>query len=130
MTDIALAQGQRNDSKRTRQQASLLVPLAMRITPARYDRTGSLHNAHQTLQSTVGALAAQAEAVMETADMALSLQLAAIENMDWPAIAPSEKIHRFLADMDAQLPPIDSAFFVDADGFNSASSRQFPMPRF
>ena len=76
--------------------------------------------------ATTHALAEHAKAVLQTASLALDLELNQVAGMDWPQIGASASVHQFLVGF-AQLPQLQSAFFVDAHGFNSASSRDFPM---
>ena len=47
--------------------------------------------------------------------------------MDWHAIDKSREVHEFLAKIDHELPLVQSVFLVDPEGYNSASSRAFPM---
>ena len=110
--------------------AALLVPLAMFAAAVTYDRIVILNNAKLRLILTTDALAAQAEAVLQSAELALSLELTAIKDMDWPSVDQSAEVHRLLVTLTKQLPQIHSAFLVTPDGFNSASSRSFPMPHF
>jgi len=107
---------------------SVLVPLLLFLGAAWYDRVIILRSAQERLLSSADALAAHAQTVLETASLAVSLQLHAVEGLDWETINHSQDIHRFLAGLAKQLPEVDSAFFVDPNGFNSASSRTFPMP--
>ena len=115
---------------RTWRLVSVLVPLALFVAAAWYDHVIILRSAHERLLSSADALAAHAQTVLETASLALSLQLHAVGGMDWDTIDHSLAVHRFLARLKEQLPELESAFFVDPDGFNSASSRNFPMRRF
>jgi signal transduction histidine kinase/ActR/RegA family two-component response regulator len=109
---------------------SVTVPLLLFIAAAWYDRNAIMRGAHERLLSATDALAAHAEAVMQTAELTLSLQLDAVRGMSWQEIGTSEAVHQFLVGLDKQLPHINSIFFIDRDGFNSASSRGIPMPRF
>ena len=109
---------------------SLLVPLLLFFAASWYDRAVILRGGGERLTSATDALAAHAEAVVQTAELTLSLQLAAIEGMSWQEIGTSEYLHHLLVSFDKQLLQVVSAFFVDPDGFNSASSREFPMPRY
>jgi hypothetical protein len=109
---------------------SVAVPLLLFVAAAWYDRNAILRGAHERLLSATDALAAHGEAVMQTAELTLSLQLDAVRGMSWQEIGQSEAVHQFLVGLDQQLPHINSIFFIDRDGFNSASSRGFPMPRF
>jgi hypothetical protein len=47
--------------------------------------------------------------------------------MDWQTIDKSREVHEFLAKIDHELPLVQSVFLVDPEGYNSASSRAFPM---
>jgi len=106
----------------------VVVPALLFALAVWYDRAVTLRNAHDRLASTVDALAAHAEAVLQTASLALALQLDAVKDMEWQTIATSPDVHRVLVRLTQQLPQVDSAFFVDPEGRNSASSRAFPMP--
>jgi signal transduction histidine kinase/CheY-like chemotaxis protein len=106
----------------------IVVPALLFALAVWYDRAATLRNAHDRLASTVDALAAHAEAVLQTASLALALQLDSVKDMDWQTIATSADVHRVLVRLTQQLPQVDSAFFVDPEGRNSASSRAFPMP--
>lgn len=47
--------------------------------------------------------------------------------MDWPAIYGSREVHEFLARIDRETDLVQPVFLVDPQGYNSASSRAFPM---
>ena len=127
MTETRSASSRRKFSLPAWLLASLLVPLLLFAAAAWYDRAVILQTANERLSSTTDALAGQAEAVMQTADLALSLELDAVKGMDWQTIGNSAEVYRFLVSLHDKLPELDSAFFVDPNGFNSASSRAFPM---
>src|SRR5690349_13399227 len=80
--------------------------------------------------TSTNALAEQAEEALQTADLILDRTLDRIDGMDWPEISGSRAVHDSLAKMIRGLPQVQSVFLVDPDGFNSASSRAFPMERF
>ncbi len=106
---------------------SAIVPLLLFAGAAWYDRLATLDRARDGMAATTHALAANAQAVMQAASMALALQLQEINGMDWRSIAKSSQVHDFLIRLVQQMPQLDSAFYVDPQGYNSASSRAYPM---
>ena len=92
-----------------------------------YDHDSVFARARDTAIATTHALAEHGQAVMQTAALALDLQLQRVEEMDWADIGQSDPVHLFLVGLVKQLPQLQSAFFVDSQGFNSASSRDYPM---
>jgi two-component system NtrC family sensor kinase len=92
-----------------------------------YDHSSVLARARDTAVATTHALAEHAEAVMQTATLALDLQTQCVDGMSWTEIDHSRAVHEFLVGLTRQLPQLQSAFFVDPNGFNSVSSRAFPM---
>ncbi|HEX5326801.1 MAG TPA: response regulator [Acetobacteraceae bacterium] len=107
--------------------ASVLAPLLMFGAAAWYDHQAVLGRAQDALVATTHALAEHGKAVMQTAALAIDLELNQIQDMDWQQIGSSAAVHQFLVGITKQLPQVQSAFFVDPSGFNSASSRSFPM---
>lgn len=110
--------------------SSILVPLVLLAGASYWDRQAILGGARERLRSTTEALAEHAQTVMETASLALDLELAAIRQLDWAQIGQSEPLHAFLVRLVQQLPQLQSAFYVDPKGINSVSSRAFPMPSY
>ncbi len=92
-----------------------------------YDHSSVMARARDTAAATTHALAEHADAVMQIATLALDLQTQRVKGMSWTEIGHSEAVYRFLVGLTRQLPQLQSAFFVDPNGFNSVSSRAFPM---
>ncbi|HET6182501.1 MAG TPA: ATP-binding protein [Acetobacteraceae bacterium] len=93
-----------------------------------YDHHAVVSRARERVQTTAEVLAENAHTIMETAALTLSLQLNAVRGMSWDEIDRSREVHDFLSGMVRRLPQLESAFFVDPEGRNSASSRAYPMP--
>ena len=109
---------------------SALLPLILFLAASWYDKTVTMARARDNMEATSHALAAHAQAVMQAASLALTLQLDRVQDMDWRQIGGSQPIHDFLRWLVSEMPQLDSAFYVDRDGYNSASSRAFPMRPF
>ncbi len=105
----------------------MLAPLLLCIAASWYDYRAVIGRAHDTMTATTHALAEHGKAVLQTAALALDLQLNRIQTMTWPQIGDPQDVHDFLAGLVRELPQLQSAFYVDAKGYNSASSREFPM---
>ena len=109
---------------------SILVPTAVWGAAAWSDYETTTARAREYVLTTTNALAEQANDALQSADLILASMLDHVDGMDWPAIGQSRQVHDFLAKLAAGRPQVQSVFFVDPDGFNSASSRAFPMGRF
>ncbi len=109
---------------------SALLPLILFLAASWYDESVTTARARDNMEATSHALAAHAQAVMQSASLALTLQLDRVQDLDWQQIGASQPIHDFLRWLVEQMPQLDSAFYVDRGGFNSASSRAFPMRPF
>ncbi len=107
MTGAALAGAKSLRTMRAWLVVSLVVPLLLFLAAACYDRSAILHGAKDRLRATNDALSAHAEAVLETASLALSLQLDAVKNLDWASIGQSSAVHQFLVGLDRQLPQVE-----------------------
>ena len=107
--------------------ASALVPLLLFVAASWYDRDATIARARDNMEATTHALAAHAQAVMQSASLALTLQLDRVQGLDWTQIGGSQQVHDFLSWLVQQMPQLDSAFYVDRNGYNSASSRAYPM---
>lgn len=110
--------------------ASALVPLILFIAASWYDKAATMARARDNMEATTHALAAHAQAVMQSASLALTLQLDRIQDLDWTQIGGSQQVHDFLSWLVQEMPQLESAFYVDREGYNSASSRAYPMRPF
>ncbi len=105
----------------------MALPLAAFVGAAAYDYESVVDRAQTEASSTADALAEHARAVLQTVDVVLGRVEDRIGGLDWPAIGKSEDIYRFLMSVQESLPEAESIFLVDPQGFNSASSRSYPM---
>ena len=138
--DEVLSDGSRNDAIRRAGDAAsnwdsrrvllvaTLLPLFLLIAAGWYDLRILRREARTDLASTADALAGQAQAVLESASLALTLELERVDGLDWPMIRTSRALYDFLVGLHRALPQLESLFLVDPDGFDAASSRAFPMP--
>jgi len=106
---------------------SVALPLAAFGAAALYDYEAVTSRAEADAGSTADALAEHASAVLQTVDSVLSRIEDRVAPLDWKAIDQSEDIYRFLAGVQQSLPEAESIFLVDPAGYNSLSSRMFPM---
>jgi len=106
---------------------SVALPLAAFGAAALYDHDAVVGRAEADASSTADALAEHARAVMETVNSVLSRIEDRVTDLDWPTIDQSQDIYRFLVGVQQSLPEAESVFLVDPAGFNSLSSRMFPM---
>ena len=106
---------------------SVVLPLLLFAAAAVFDRRAILDAARDQVMSTTNSLAEHAQKVLETADLVLKRQLDHVDGLDWQQIGTSRPLYDFLASVPEELPQVESAFFVDPEGFNSTSSRAFPM---
>lgn len=107
---------------------SAAIPLLLFVIASWYDREVTADRAREGMAAATHALAEHAQAVMQSASLALTLQLDQIRDLEWQEIDHSRRVHEFLTWLVQQMPQLDSAFYVNAEGYNSASSRAFPMP--
>ncbi len=110
--------------------ASVVLPLLLFFASAAFDRAAILDSARNQVLSICDSLAGQAQDVVDTADQVLKRQLDHIHGEDWRTIGASASLHDFLVSAVHELPQLQSAFYVDPQGFNSNSSRAFPMRPF
>jgi signal transduction histidine kinase/ActR/RegA family two-component response regulator len=107
---------------------SVGLPLLLFLAAAWYDYGAILAQTRLRVTATTDALAEQAEQVMQTANLALGQILDRTAGLDWTTIDSSPEVHAALVGLTRDLPQLQSAFLVDPRGYNSASSRIFPMP--
>jgi hypothetical protein len=94
-----------------------------------YDRSVILRGAHLRLLSTADALARTPKAVLQTAELALSLQLDAVKGMDWQTISSSGRCTN-PGQTGCPTAADRVSVFVNPAGHDSSSSRVFPMPHY
>ena len=109
---------------------SILIPAALFAGAAWLDYQATLTRAREYVVTTTNALAEQTQEALQTASAILARTLDHIDGMDWQTIGRSREVHDFLAKIDRELPLVQSVFLVDPEGYNSASSRAFPMTPF
>jgi signal transduction histidine kinase/ActR/RegA family two-component response regulator len=109
---------------------SILVPVVLWGAVAWQDFETSTAHAREYVLTTTNALAEQTNEVLQSADLIIARMLDHVHGLDWKTIGESREVHDFLAKLKSDLPQVQSVFFVDPEGFNSASSRAFPMERF
>ena len=73
--------------------ASVLGPLLMFGAAAWYDQSAVIGRADDAAAATTHALAEHAKAVLQTASLALDLELNQVAGMDWPQIGSSASVH-------------------------------------
>ena len=123
-------------SKRGRLSSKLLIwisgaiPAALFLLAAWFDYQAVTARAREYVLTTTNALAEQTQEALETAGQVLARTLDRIDGLDWKTINESRELHDFLARIEVELPLVQSVFLVDPEGYNSASSRAFPMQRF
>jgi signal transduction histidine kinase/ActR/RegA family two-component response regulator len=123
-------------SKRRGRSSKLLlllsgaIPAALFLFAAWFDYRAVNARAREYVLTTTDALAEQTQEALETANQVLARTLDHIDGMDWQTINSSREVHDFLARINHELPSTQSVFLVDREGYNSASSRAFPMQRF
>jgi signal transduction histidine kinase/ActR/RegA family two-component response regulator len=109
---------------------AVVVPAVLWGVAAWLDYQATVARAREYVQTTTNALAEQTREALQTADLLLGRMLDHVNGMDWQTIEQSREVHDFLASLAHGLPQVQSVFFVDPKGFNSASSRAFPMGQF
>jgi hypothetical protein len=109
---------------------AILLPVTLSAAAAWLDYRITLERAREYVATTSNALAQQTEEALQTADLILARTLDHVDGMDWQTISRSRPVHDFLAKLAAQFPSVQSIFLVDPEGYNSASSRAFPMEAF
>jgi len=109
---------------------SALIPAVLLAVAGWLDYQTVSARAHDYVLTTTNALAEQAKEALQTANLILARTLDHVEGMNWETINASREVHDFLARVASELPQVQSVFLVDPQGFNSASSRAFPMERF
>ena len=109
---------------------SVLIPAALFLGAAWLDYQATLTRAREYVVTTTNALAEQTQGALQTANGILARSLDHIDGLDWQTIGKSREVHDFLAKIDRELPLVQSVFLVDPEGYNSASSRAFPMTSF
>jgi signal transduction histidine kinase/ActR/RegA family two-component response regulator len=109
---------------------SVLIPALMFVAVAWVDYRATEARAREYVVVTTDALAEQTKQALQTANLILARTLDHVDGMEWPAIDHSREVHNFLAGMVRELPLVQSIFLVDPQGFNSVSSRAFPMPAY
>ena len=109
---------------------SVLIPALMFVAVAWIDYRATEARARAYVVVATDALAEQTKQALQTANLVLARTLDHVQGMDWPAIDHSHEMHDFLAGIVRELPLVQSIFLVDPQGFNSASSRAFPMPAY
>ena len=107
--------------------AAAIVPAAVFIVAAAFDFRTERQEVRDQIVATSTALAEHAQTVTETTDLVLARVLDRVAGMDWDVIRTSEELHRFLLQLQAGLPQIDSVFLVAPNGLNVATSRSFPL---
>jgi signal transduction histidine kinase/ActR/RegA family two-component response regulator len=110
--------------------SAVLLPTLLCAAAAWLDYRITLARAGEYVATTAHALAHQTEGTLQTADLVLLRTLDRINGMDWQTIGQSRAVHDFLAETVTHLPAVQSVFLVDPAGYNSASSRAFPMQAF
>jgi signal transduction histidine kinase/CheY-like chemotaxis protein len=124
---VALLTGHSRLSSRLLLAGSVLIPAALFLGAAWLDYRATLTRAREYVVTTTNALADQTGEALQTAGVILARTLDRVDGMDWQSIDKSREVHDFLAKIDQELPLVQSVFLVDPDGYNSASSRAFPM---
>jgi len=109
---------------------SLLIPAVLFLGVAWLDYRATTGRAREYVVVAANALAEQTNEALQTAGVILARTLDRVEGRDWSAIAGSREVHEFLARIDHEMALVQSVFLVDPEGYNSASSRAFPMPAF
>lgn len=108
--------------------ACLLLPALVFGSLAWLDYHRETANARTYVVGTANTLAEHAQAVLETANLALARMLDHTDGQDWTTLAQSPRTHAFLARLKGELPQFESAFLVNPQGLIVASSRTFPLP--
>ena len=106
---------------------SIMVPAALFLAAAWLDYQQSTERSREYVVVATNALAEQTKEALQTARLILARTLDRIDGMDWAAIDNSREVHDFLAKIAHEMPLVQSVFLVDPQGFNSVSSRAFPM---
>ncbi|MGA8758914.1 MAG: ATP-binding protein [Stellaceae bacterium] len=106
---------------------SIIIPAMLFLAVAWLDYRATTGRAREYVVVATNALAEQTKEALQTASLILARTLDRVDGMDWPAIDNSREVHEFLAKIARQTPLVQSVFLVDPQGFNSASSRAFPM---
>ncbi|HVZ12828.1 MAG TPA: PDC sensor domain-containing protein, partial [Bauldia sp.] len=109
---------------------SVALPLAAFVAASAYDYESVVDHAETEASSTADALAEHARAVLQTVNAVLGRVEDRISTHDWATLDKSEDIHTFLANVQQGLPETESIFLVNPQGYNSASSRMYPMPAY
>jgi signal transduction histidine kinase/ActR/RegA family two-component response regulator len=107
--------------------ASVLIPGLLFLGVAWLDYQATRLHAREYVIIATNALAEQTREALQTASLILARTSDRVDGMDWPAITSSREVHDFLAGIVHEMPLVQSVFLVDPQGFNSASSRAFPM---
>jgi two-component system NtrC family sensor kinase len=110
--------------------SAILLPTMLAVAAGWLDYRITLARSREYVVTTANALAQQTEETMQIAGLVLDRVLDHVDGMDWQTIGRSREVHDFLKSTAAQIPAVQSVFLVDPDGYNSASSRAFPMKAF
>jgi hypothetical protein len=106
---------------------SVVIPVLLFLAAAWLDHQATTARSREYVVIATNALAEQIREALQTARLILARTLDHVDGMDWPAIGSSREVHEFLAPIDHETPLVQSVFLVDPQGYNSASSRAFPM---
>ncbi len=106
---------------------SVVIPLVLFVAIAWLDYRATEARAQEYVVIATNALAEQTKEALQTAGLILGRTLDHVDGMDWPTIDKSREVHDFLARLVDETPLVQSVFLVDPQGFNSVSSRAFPM---
>ena len=87
--------------------ASALVPLLLFVAASWYDKDATIARARDNMEATTHALAAHAQAVMQSASLALTLQIDRVQGLDWTQIGGSQQVHDFLSWLVQQMPQLE-----------------------
>lgn len=109
---------------------SVLIPALLFAAVAWLDYRATTARAREYVVVATNALAEQAKQALQTARLVLARSVDRVDGMDWPTINSSRDVHDFLAKIERETPLVQSVFLVDPQGYNSVSSRAFPMPAY
>ncbi|MBB3020901.1 PAS domain S-box-containing protein [Microvirga lupini] len=108
--------------------AAVIIPLLFFGFGAWQSYRQHLREAEATVGRATDVLAEHALRVFELQELLISRVDDRVHGMSWDDIAASEELHRWLLQLDQNLPIVDVIWLIDSRGQGRNSSRYFPAP--
>ena len=108
--------------------AAVVVPIAIFVAAAAYDRARILEQSDRHLDQTTRLLEEHAAKVFETLDLVMGQVLLRIEGRDWASIHGDRQLFEELRTLQQTLPQVDGIFLVGPTGRTWMTTRMFPSP--